>query len=158
MTDLTDLEKKIIALLQTDIPVTKRPFLEMAEKIGITEDEFLSVLNDLNDRKMIRRFGATLKHQKSGYKANAMVAWQIPEHRVEEVGAIMATFREVTHCYRRNPAPGWENNLYTMVHGATEEDCYAIVDKISKAIKEDAYTLLFSRQELKKTSMKYFED
>ncbi len=158
MTDLTDLEKKIIALLQTDIPVTKRPFLEMAEKIGITEDEFLKVLNDLNSRTMIRRFGATLKHQKSGYKANAMVAWQIPEDRVEEVGAVMATFREVTHCYRRNPAPGWENNLYTMVHGATEEDCYAIVDKISKAIKEDAYTLLFSRQELKKTSMKYFED
>jgi len=158
MTPLTDLEKKIISLLQTDIPVTKRPFLEMAEKIGITEDEFMAVLNDLNDRKMIRRFGATLKHQKSGYKANAMVAWQIPEERVEEVGPIMAGFREITHCYRRNPAPGWKNNLYTMVHGATEEDCYAIVDKISKAIKEDTYTLLFSRQELKKTSMKYFED
>lgn len=158
MTTLTDLEKKIIALLQTDIPVTRRPFLEMAEKIGITEDEFLKVLNDLNSRTMIRRFGATLKHQKSGYKANAMVAWQIPEDRVEEVGTVMATFREVTHCYRRNPAPGWENNLYTMVHGATEEECYSIVDKISKAVKENTYTLLFSRQELKKTSMKYFED
>ena len=46
---LTDLEKKIIALLQTDIPVVKRPFLEMAERIGITEDEFLSVLKDLDD-------------------------------------------------------------------------------------------------------------
>lgn len=158
MTALTDLEKKIISLLQTDIPVTRRPFLEMAKKIGITEEQFLKVLNDLNDNTMIRRFGATLKHQKSGYTANAMVAWQIPEDRVEEVGAVMATFREVTHCYRRNPAPGWENNLYTMVHGASEEECYAIVDKISKAIREDTYTLLFSRQELKKTSMKYFED
>jgi DNA-binding Lrp family transcriptional regulator len=158
MTDLTDLEKKIIALLQTDIPVVKRPFLEMAEKIGITEDEFLEVLNDLNHRKMIRRFGATLKHQKSGYKANAMVAWKIPEERVEEVGNIMASFREITHCYRRNPAPGWDNNLYTMVHAGTEEECYAIVEKLSKAVKEDTYSLLFSRQELKKTSMKYFED
>ena len=158
MTQLTDLEKKIIALLQTDIPVVKRPYLEMAEKIGITEEEFLRVLKDLDDRNMIRRFGATLKHQKSGYKANAMVAWQIPEDRVEEVGPVMASFREVTHCYRRNPAPGWDNNLYTMVHGATEEECYAIAEKISKAIKEDRYSLLFSRQELKKTSMKYFED
>lgn len=158
MTQLTELEKKIIALLQTDIPVVKRPYLEMAEKIGITEEEFIKVLKDLDDRNMIRRFGATLKHQKSGYKANAMVAWQIPEDRVEEVGPVMASFREVTHCYRRNPAPGWDNNLYTMVHGATEEDCYAIVEKISKAIKEDRYSLLFSRQELKKTSMKYFED
>lgn len=158
MNSLTDLEKKIIALLQTDIPVVKRPFLEMAEQIGISEEKFLSVLKDLDGRNMIRRFGATLKHQKSGYKANAMVAWRIPEERVEEVGAIMATFREVTHCYRRNPAPGWENNLYTMVHGASEEECYAIVEKISDAVKEDTYTLLFSREELKKTSMKYFED
>lgn len=158
MSTLTDLEKKIIALLQTDIPVVKRPFLEMAEKIGITEDEFLKVLTDLDNRNMIRRFGATLKHQKSGYKANAMVAWDIPEDRVEEVGEIMASFREITHCYRRNPAPGWDKNFYTMVHAATEDECYAIVKKISKAVKEDTYTLLFSRQELKKTSMKYFED
>jgi len=35
---LTDLEKIIITMLQTDIPVVKRPFLEMAEKIGITEE------------------------------------------------------------------------------------------------------------------------
>jgi hypothetical protein len=66
--------------------------------------------------------------------------------------------REITHCYRRNPAPGWDNNLYTMVHAGTEEECYAIVEKLSKAVKEDTYSLLFSRQELKKTSMKYFED
>ena len=101
---LTDLEKKIIALMQTDIPVIKRPFLEMAEKIGITEDKFLGVLKDLDKRGLIRRFGATLKHQKSGFKANAMVAWKVPEERVEKTGNIMATFHEITHCYRRNPA------------------------------------------------------
>jgi len=155
---LTDLEKKIIALLQTDIPVVKRPFLEMAEKIGISEEKFLKVLNDLNDQGMIRRFGATIKHQNSGYKANAMVAWKVPEERVERVGAIMATFGEITHCYRRDPAPGWEYNLYTMVHAADEAGCHAIVKKISQDVGETNYTLLFSRQELKKTSMKYFED
>ena len=155
---LTDLEKKIIALLQTDIPVVKRPFLAMAETIGISEEKFLKVLNDLNDQGMIRRFGATIKHQKSGYKANAMVAWKVPEERVERVGNIMATFSEITHCYRRNPAPGWEYNLYTMVHAADEDGCYAIVEKISRDVEETNYTLLFSRQELKKTSMKYFED
>jgi len=158
MNMLTDLEKKIIALLQTDIPVVKRPFLEMAEGIGITEERFLKVLNDLNNQGMIRRFGATIKHQKSGFKANAMVAWKVDEKQVEKVGNIMATFGEITHCYRRNPAPGWEYNLYTMVHAGDEEGCYAIVKKISRAVGEKNYTLLFSRQELKKTSMKYFED
>ena len=155
---LTDLEKKVIALLQTDIPVCRRPYLEMAERIGITEEKFLEVLSGLNDRNMIRRFGATLKHQKSGFKANAMVAWKIPEERVEEVGKIMASFHEITHCYRRNPAPGWDRNLYTMVHGASEEECFAIAAKVSEATGETDYNLLFSRRELKKTSMQYFED
>ena len=155
---LTDLEKKVIALLQTDIPVVKRPFKEMGEKIGVSEEEFLSVLKDLDSRNMIRRFGATLKHQKSGFKANAMVAWKVDEDQVEATGNIMATFQEITHCYRRNPAPGWKYNLYTMVHATSEEACYAIVEKIANAVKQDDYELLFSRKELKKTSMKYFED
>jgi siroheme decarboxylase len=155
---LTDLEKKIINLLQKDIPVVKRPFLEMAERIGITEEKFLKILKNLDDQGMIRRFGATLKHQKSGFKANAMVAWKVDTKRVEKTGNIMAGFQEITHCYSRNPAPGWKYNLYTMVHAANEEDCYAIAKKISKAVGEDDYELLFSREELKKTSMKYFED
>ena len=70
----------------------------------------------------------------------------------------MATFQEITHCYRRNPAPGWKYNLYTMVHASNEDECYTLVKEISKAVGEDEYELLFSRKELKKTSMKYFED
>ena len=155
---LTDLEKKIISLLQTDIPVVKQPFLEMAQKIGITEDKFLTVLKDLDTRGMVRRFGATLKHQKSGFKANAMVAWRVDEDKVEKTGNIMTHFHEITHCYRRNPAPGWKYNLYTMVHASNEDECYAIVKKISKAVGQDDYELLFSKKELKKTSMKYFEE
>lgn len=156
--EFTDIEKKVIAALQTDIPVVKQPYLEMALKIGITEDEFLSVLRSLHDRGLIRRFGATLKHQKSGFKANAMVAWKVDEDRVQTVGAIMAGFQEITHCYRRNPAPGWKYNLYTMVHARDEEACHAIVRKIAAAAGESEYEILFSKKELKKTSMTYFED
>lgn len=155
---ITDLEKKVIALLQTDIPVVQRPFRQMAEKIGITEEQFLDVLTSLNDRDIIRRFGATLKHQKSGFKANAMVAWNVDETKVEQVGTAMVEFDEITHCYRRNPAPGWPYNLYTMVHAGTEPECLALVEKIAATVGESNYTLLFSRKELKKTSMKYFQD
>jgi DNA-binding Lrp family transcriptional regulator len=155
---ITDLEKKVIALLQTDIPVVQRPFRQMAETIGITEEQFLEVLTSLNRRGIIRRFGATLKHQKSGFKANAMVAWNVDEARVEQVGTAMAGFDEITHCYRRDPAPGWPYNLYTMVHAGTEAECLSLVEKIAATVGETDYTLLFSRKELKKTSMKYFED
>ena len=158
MAMLTDLEKQVIAALQGNIPVTERPYRVMAEAVGVTEDEFLAVVSDLDRRGMIRRFGATLKHQKSGYKANAMVAWKVPEERVEEVGEIMASFAEVTHCYRRNPQGEWPYNLYTMVHAGDEEACHAIARRISRAASVDDYSLLFSRRELKKTSMSYFAD
>lgn len=155
---LTAIEKRVIAALQGDIPVTERPFLDLAEKAGIGEDQFISVVKSLNERGIIRRFGATIKHQKSGFKANAMVAWKVDEDQVEQTGEIMASFQEITHCYRRDPAPGWDYNMYTMVHASDETSCYQAVEKISRAVGQDNYILLFSKKELKKTSMKYFED
>ena len=153
---LTELEKKIIASIQGDIPITERPYLEMARRLEISEEVFLETLQGLSDKGIIRRFGATLRHQKSGFSANAMVAWQVEEARAEEVGNIMAPFNEVSHCYRRNPTASWPYNLYTMVHAMDEDSCYEIARRISAASAVDAYTLLFSRRELKKTSMKYF--
>ena len=153
---LTQLEKKIIASLQGDIPVIERPYLKLAEEIGISEEEFLTTMNNLNDRRLIRRFGATLKHQNSGFNANAMVAWIVDEKKAIETGKKMATFDEVSHCYRRNPVPGWDYNLYTMVHATDKKSCYKIVEKISNAVNIDKYAILFSKKELKKTSMKYF--
>ncbi len=154
---LTEIEKKVIACLQGDLPVVQRPFLELSEKLGITENEFIEIVDNLNERGIIRRFGATIKHQKSGFKANAMVAWKIPEDQVQAAGGKMASFQEVTHCYRRNPAPGWEYNMYTMVHAATEKACHGTVARISQAVGHTDYILLFSKKELKKTSMKYFD-
>ena len=154
---LTTLEKKIISSLQGSIPVSSRPFLELAQEIGISEEKYIDVVKSLNDRGIIRRFGATLKHQNSGFKANAMVAWNVDETKVQDVGKIMASFDEVTHCYRRNPAPTWKYNLYTMVHGPDEDTCHAIAKRISEATGVKDYTLLFSTKELKKTSMNYFD-
>ncbi|MBW1740604.1 MAG: Lrp/AsnC family transcriptional regulator [Deltaproteobacteria bacterium] len=153
---LTELEKKIIALIQTNIPVTKRPFLELAQKIGVEEEVVLKTLQKLHENGTIRRFGATIRHQISGYEANAMVAWQVDEDRIDEVGEMMASFEGVSHCYSRNPVKEWPYNLYTMIHGKTEKACYKMAEDMSAKTSVKNYTLLFSRDELKKTSMKYF--
>ena len=153
---LTALDKKIIAALQKDIDITPRPFATIADQLGISEKKLLASIQDLCDRGIIRRFGATIRHQKSGFEANAMVAWQVAEHRAEEVGGKLAQRSEVTHCYRRNPSDRWPYNLYTMIHAADEAACREIARKMSQAVQVTAYTLLFSRRELKKTSMQYF--
>ena len=153
---LTELEKKIIASIQGDIPVISRPYLEISKKLKISEETLLKTLKDLCDRGIIRRFGATIRHQKSGFAANAMVAWIVDEKRIEEVGEKMSSFKEVSHCYRRNPTDEWPYNLYTMVHANNEDTCREIARTMSSETSVENYKLLFSRRELKKTSMKYF--
>jgi DNA-binding Lrp family transcriptional regulator len=153
---LTKLEKRIIASIQEDIAITERPYLEIANKLGISEKALLQTLQSLCDRGFIRRYGATLRHQKTGFTANAMAAWQVDEDRIDEVGNKMASFREVSHCYRRNPTDSWPYNLYTMIHANDEDACRQTALNMSKATSVNNYTLLFSRRELKKTSMVYF--
>jgi DNA-binding Lrp family transcriptional regulator len=152
----TELQKQIIAELQGDMPITERPYAVIAQRLGIDEETLLNTLRDFCETGVIRRFGATLRHQKSGYTANAMTAWIVDEDRVEQVGEEMASFAQVSHCYRRNPTPEWPYNLYTMIHGKNEESCRAIAGEISVRASVTSYTILFSRKELKKTSMVYF--
>ena len=153
---IDELDKKIIGLIQGDLPLGPRPFAAMAERIGVSEDEFVERVRSLKERGVIRRFGATLRHQDAGFSANAMVAWLVPENRVDEVGEIMAQFREVTHCYQRRPQKDWKYNLYTMIHGDNEHECFQIAKRISKETGMEDYILLFSEKEFKKTSMQYF--
>lgn len=153
---LTELEKKIIASLQEDIEITERPYLGIARKLDVSEQVLLETLQSLCDRGIIRRYGATLRHQKTGFTANAMAAWRVDEERIDEVGTKMASFQEVSHCYRRNPTDRWPYNLYTMIHANDEDACHQTARKMSEATSVDNYTLLFSHRELKKTSMIYF--
>ena len=153
---LTDIEKSVIAAIQGDIAVTGRPYRRIAESLGIPEDRLLEILRDLCDRGVIRRFGATIRHQKSGFTANAMVAWRVAEERIETVGRIMAGFGQVSHCYRRNPTGDWPYNLYTMIHARNEASCHETARKMAEKSAVTDYALLFSRRELKKTSMRYF--
>lgn len=155
---LTDLERKVIASVQGDLPVCSQPYLEIASDLNISEARLLETLERLCKKGVIRRFGATLRHQKSGFKANAMVAWRVEEDRVDQVGEIFASCEEVSHCYRRNPTKEWPYNLYTMVHANDEAACKSIAHRMSKESTVDDYELLFSRKELKKTSMEYFKE
>ena len=155
---LSLLQKKVIASIQEDLPLVERPYHQLAKKIGVTEAEFLAVMEQLSAKGVIRRFGATLRHQKSGFNANAMAAWQVPEDKIRAVGQEMAQSPAISHCYRRDPKPSWPYNLYTMIHATSEEMCRETAQALSEKTGVKTYQLLFSRRELKKTSMVYFPD
>jgi DNA-binding Lrp family transcriptional regulator len=153
---LSPQDKKLLGQIQGDLPLVLTPFESAARRAGWDEKRLLHRINVFIRRGMIRRFGAILRHQKAGFRGNAMVVWRVPEDRVSQVGQAMASFPAVSHCYLRPPLPDWPFNLYTMVHGQGERDCLRVARKIAEKTGVKDYRLLFSKREHKKSSMRYF--
>ncbi|MBC8230070.1 Lrp/AsnC family transcriptional regulator [bacterium] len=154
---LTEIEKKIVKALQDDLPLCSHSFKVIAEQLGISEDELLAEIHRLKQQGIIRRFGAIVYHRNLGIAANAMVVWRVPKEKAQEIGEIMATFPEVSHCYERPTYPDWQYNLFTMIHGKSEGECERVIAQISERTGVKDYRQLYSTRELKKISMKYFE-
>lgn len=156
MTELSELDKEILRRVQDSLPDSATPYADIAAAVGTDEAHVLDLLSRMAASGEIRRFGATLKHQKAGFGANVMVAWYVPEEDVDRIGALLAKRSEVSHCYHRINCLEWPYNLYTMVHGRSAEACRRVVDAMSREAGIDDYALLFSLKELKKVSMRYF--
>ncbi len=148
------IDRLLLKSTQDGIPIVPEPFLEISKEIGIPEEEVITRLESLIKNGVIRRFGASIGHRSIGITANAMCTWNVPDERVEEVGAIMAGFPEVTHCYERPRFPGWKYNLFTMVHAYSREECEKIAKEISIATGIKDYGILFSEKEFKKTGVR----
>ncbi|HEY9205467.1 MAG TPA: siroheme decarboxylase subunit beta [Candidatus Methanoperedens sp.] len=150
--DETDI--KLLKFTQDGIQIVKEPFKQIANEVGITQDEALLRLENLIKEGVIRRFGASIGHRAIGITANAMCTWNVPEERVEEVGAIMAGFSQVTHCYERPRYPDWKYNIFTMIHAYSRDECEKIAREISLATGIMDYSILFSEREFKKTGVR----
>jgi DNA-binding Lrp family transcriptional regulator len=109
----------------------------------------------------MRRFAAVLHHRKAGFGANAMGVWAGPQGdpaALERMGAVMAGFRAVSHAYERPSYPDWPYNLFTMVHGKSEDECRQTLAAISEATGLTDWQALFSSKEYKKVRVRYFAD
>lgn len=153
---LTELDKRIVRVLQGDFPLVAEPYKTLAEQVGVSEETFLERVKAMQATKKIRKMGAVLCHREVGFKANVLVAWEVPAERLDEIAQQMAASPSVTHCYDRNTAPDWPYNLYTMVHGHSREECEQVVADLGKACQVSNHVMLYSRHEWKKTAMKYF--
>ncbi len=149
MADDTDIQ--LLKQIQDGIPLTERPYWDIGDALSISEDEVIERLKMLMEEKKIRRFAASVAHRKVGINSNAMTVWRVPPERVDEVGPIMASFPEVTHCYERPTFSDWPYNVFTMIHGYTDEQCESVIEAIKEKTGLDDYVILYSEKEFKKT-------
>lgn len=153
--DKTDTQ--ILAALQGDLDDCPEPYARIAESLGLSEDETLARIRRMQEAGIIRRIGAMIRHIEAGISHNGMVVWNVPGNLVTEIGTRLASFPEITHCYERPPFGAKGGTLFTMVHAASEEECLGIVERIAADIGVGEYEVLFSKRELKKISMTYFD-
>lgn len=151
---MDNIDVQLLKITQDGIPMVLEPFREVAEQLGTSTDEVVRRIEALRQEGVIRRFGASIGHRAIGITANAMCTWNVPDQRVEEVGAIMAGFPEVTHCYERPRRQDWPYNLFTMVHAYTRDECKKVANQISRATGINDYSVLFSEKEFKKTGVR----
>lgn len=155
--EFTELEKAVLREVQGDIAGSLNPYKDIAERTGTSEEFVLDLLTRLKEQGAIRRFGASIRHQKAGWAHNAMVAWKMTEQEADRAGAIAAKHERISHCYfRPSSAPDWPYTFFTMIHGKDAGDCVRVVEELKSQGFDYEYAVLESLREMKKSSMKYF--
>jgi DNA-binding Lrp family transcriptional regulator len=155
---MTDLDRQLLALLQDGLPLVSAPYAALAQRLGISEAEVCECLRRLQEEGVISRFGLVVRHHELGYRANAMVVWDVPDTEVREAGRRLAALDFVTLCYRRpRRPPRWPYNLFCMVHGLNRDEVLAQVAQAARQAGLDhvQHEVLFSTRRFKQRGARY---
>jgi siroheme decarboxylase len=155
MKNLSQKQHEVASLIQKDIPIVSTPFEETGKSCGLSGEEFLDIINELSEKGVMRKFTAILRHQKAGYKENALVVWSVPARQTQKVGENFATFSFISHCYERKPAFQDKYNIFTMLH-SPQTNISSLIEEMVNATGIEDYLILKSIKEYKKSSPEYF--
>ncbi len=152
---LTDIERRILSVLQQGLPADQTPYRTMARRAGVAPQQLLRVLNNWKRQGRLRRIGAVVNHFKAGLPAAALVCWSVEPQRLEKAAKVLASFEQVSHAYERAPAVNFPYNLYAMVHGTGPDDVHQTIERISRAAGLTAGRIMDTEKELKKKPPRY---
>ena len=155
---LTDEQVRAVRALQIDLPCRSDPFRHLAEAESLDADMLLVHAADFLAAGWMRRYAAVLHHRAAGSEANVLVAWAAGEAVADAAGGRCAQVPAVSHCYLRPTAPDWPYNLYTMVHGRTEQDCRLAIEQLAAVSGLNDRAELWTDHEYKKRRIRLFTD
>ncbi|HXF66151.1 MAG TPA: Lrp/AsnC family transcriptional regulator, partial [Burkholderiales bacterium] len=153
-------ERALAAALQEGLALVPRPYAALAARAGMSEEEAIARLAAWLESGIVKRLGLVVRHHELGYRANAMVVWDVPDERVAECGRRIAAVPYVTLCYRRaRVPPQWCYNLYCMIHGRSRTHVLAQLAHLDACcdLVGYPYEVLFSRRRFKHTAARYVE-
>ncbi len=99
--NLDSLDRQLLNLMQNDFPLTTRPYLDLARKLDISEDEVLTRIQIMKQRGLIRRTGAIIDSRQIGFYST-LCACRVENEQIDKVAAIINAQKGVTHNYVRD--------------------------------------------------------
>ncbi|MCW8827491.1 MAG: AsnC family transcriptional regulator [Gammaproteobacteria bacterium] len=151
------LDRQIIQATQAGLPLTPRPYHQLAAHLGLEPEEVMRRLQRMQQRGIIRRIGAVPNHYALGYRGNGMSVWDVPDERIAQLGRRIGELDFVSHCYQRpRHLPDWPYNLFAMVHGHDRDEVRDKVSIIAGLLGADnrGHQILFSTRILKKSGLR----
>ncbi len=124
-------DRDILQALCSGLPLVPRPFALLGARLNHAEGAVIGRIQALMKAAIITRFGIIVRHRALGWRANAMVVWDLPHREVTRAGPRLAALPGVTLCYERRAVPGiWPWRLYSMIHARSRE---AALDVLARA-------------------------
>lgn len=137
--DSTD--RSIINALHGGFPLSDRPYRDVAETLGLTEDELIRRLELMLERRVLTRFGPLFQIERMG-GAFVLAALKVPDADFDRVAAQVNEFAEVAHNYRREHVL----NMWFVLATETPEGIGAAVSKIEAATGLPVYAFPKERE------------
>ena len=155
--DLSDLDKALLLEIQDGFPLSKTPYEDVAAAVDAPVDDVLDAIEALRADGCIKRIGCVVNHVVTGFDANCMVVWDVPDAELDERGETVGELPYVTLCYHRprRPDQGWPYNLFTMIHGRDADAVDEKIDELADEYLPVEHERLYSTETLKQTGARY---
>ena len=101
MRELDSIDSAILNRIQSDFPITSRPYLAVADELGLTEKEVLDRVAELKKAGIIRRIGGNFVPGKLGF-VSTLCAARVPADKIGLFAEIVNRYPGVTHNYQRD--------------------------------------------------------
>ena len=125
MSDMDELDRRIVNALQSGFPLCERPFAEAAVQLGLQEEVLLERLRHLLESNVLTRFGQLFDAERLG-GAFSLCAMSVPAADFERVAGLVNAHPEVAHNYEREH----RLNMWFVLAAISPDEIDKIIEKI----------------------------
>ena len=125
---MDSVDRQLLDIIQTGFPRTPRPYADLGQMLGISEEESFERVRGLKARKIIRRLGANFQSAKLGF-VSTLCAAKVPDDKMDDFVARVNACPGVTHNYLREHA----YNIWFTLISPSREESQATLDALTEA-------------------------